>query len=135
VLIRVLKNYKFVCARVQDTSQASCPVSQASALLRCLSQLNTGTWAQVLLPKLVEQRSAADVALSCSQLRDLCYSSRQSLNLGALLYSTDPWSLRAQVQTLPLHFPNCSAVSLDFTSNNCHHTMPCLLPELARWVW
>jgi hypothetical protein len=104
---------------------------QASALLRCISQLNADTWAQVLLPKLIAQGSTADFALSCTQLRDLCYSSRQSLKLGALLASSDSESLLPQVQSLPAHFPNCSAVSLEIKSYECCNTLPYIMPSLA----
>jgi hypothetical protein len=116
---------------VQDTPSAASSGPQPSALLHCLSQLNTDAWAQVLLPKLVDQGSAAAVALSCSQLRDLCYSSRQSLKLGALLDSTDSWGLRSELQNLPANFPNCSSVSLELKSDTCYNSMPCVLPALA----
>jgi hypothetical protein len=104
------------------------------AAISTAALLNTDTWAQVLLPKLVEQGSAAAVALTCSQMRDLCYSSRQSINLGALLDSSEPWNLRSLVQRLPLHFPNCSTVSVELNSVLCYQNMPFLLPALARWV-
>jgi hypothetical protein len=117
---------------LQDSSHQRISAPQPSALLQCLSQLNADTWAQVLLLKLVEQGSAADVALTCSQLRDLCYSSRQSINLGALLDSSEPSKLKSVISGLPLHFPNCSAVSFQLDSDKSYHTMPYLLPALAR---
>jgi hypothetical protein len=108
------------------------PAPQPSALLQCLSQLNADTWAQVLLPKLVEQGSAADVALTCSQLRDLCYSIRRSINLGALLDSSEPSRLKSVVSGLPVRYPDCSAVSLQLKSVKSYHMTPYVLPALAR---
>jgi hypothetical protein len=119
---------------LQATSPSGSSGKQPSALLHCLSQLNSDVWEQVVLPKLIEHGSAAAVALSCSQLRDLCYSSRQSLNLGRLLDRTDPWCLRSLVQILSLHFPNCLEVSLELPSALSYQNMPYLLPALARWV-
>jgi hypothetical protein len=107
---------------------------QHSALLDCLSQLNSDAWAQVLLPKLVEQGSGSAAALTCRQLRDLCFSSRQSITLQGVLESAPPSDLELWMQTLPTHFPNCTTVSLVLTSDCTYHTMPLLLPALARWV-
>lgn len=92
------------------------------------------TWAQVLLPKLIEQGSAADLALTCSQLRDLCYSSSQSIDLGPLPDSTGPSNLKLWVRDLPVHFPNCSTVLVGLRSDSSYHCMPYILPALARWV-
>jgi hypothetical protein len=117
---------------LQDPSHQRTSAPQPSALLHCLSQLNTDAWAQVLLPKLIEQGSAANVALTCSQLRELCYSSRQCINLGAFLDSSEPSSLKSVVSGLPMHFPYCSAVSLRLGSDKSYHTMPYLLPALAQ---
>lgn len=99
-------------------------------------QLSDGLWAQVLLPKLVRQGSAAAVALTCSQMRDLRYSSRQRVNLGGLLERTavEPIYLKSWVQVLPAHFPNCSEVFLELGSNESFHGIPFLLPALARCV-
>lgn len=126
--------WPFLFLVVQDTPSAASSGQQPSALLHCLSQLNADTWAQVLLPKLVQQGSAAHVALACCQLRDLCFSSRHSLKLGALLDSSEPLSLGRQLQNLPEHFPNCTAVSLELKSYKGFNTMPWLLTELAWWV-
>jgi hypothetical protein len=97
-------------------------------------QLSDGPWAQLLLPKLIRQGSAAAVALTCSQMRDLCYSSRQSVNLGRLLERTayEPSNLMSWVQSLPAHFPNCSTVSFEIGQTNGFHGIPYILPALAR---
>jgi hypothetical protein len=108
--------------------------NQPSALLHCLSRLNSDVWVQVLLPKLVEQRSAEAVALTCSQLRDLCYSSIQSIDLRRLFQGVDHRHIESWMQGLPLHFPNCTAVSLELRSEASYHTVLFILPALARWV-
>lgn len=58
---------------------------QQSALLHCLASLGAETFASVLLPKLVKQRSAHAVALTCTQLRDLSHGSVQRLDLTHVL--------------------------------------------------
>jgi hypothetical protein len=55
--------------------------SSVSPLLRCMDQLDMDTLVQVLLPKLMQQGSAHSVAVTCSRLRDLCYSSVEALQL------------------------------------------------------
>jgi hypothetical protein len=55
-----------------------------ATLLRCLSRLDVDTWAQVLLPKLIAQGSARAVALTCSQLRDLCFGAVQHIDLSSV---------------------------------------------------
>lgn len=118
---------------MQDALQPGSPAPQQhSALLHCLSQLNSDAWVQVLLPTLVEQGSAAEVALTCSQLRDLCFSSRQSIDLGDLYDSPSFGELGSWMQGLPLHFPNCTTVSFKLGSEGSYHTIPYLLPALAR---
>lgn len=107
---------------------------QPAALLHCLSQLGDARCALFLLPKL-DKGSAAAVALTCSQLCKLSHNTKQSLNLRLQLDTTDTRSLRSMQQSLPLHFPNCSAVSVELKSDKCYHNMPYLLPALARWVW
>jgi hypothetical protein len=119
-----------------DFQDAPQPDSRPAPFLHSMLRLRDGPWAQALLPKLVEQGSAAAVALTCSQMRDLCCSSRRSLKLGGLLERTavEPGKLKSWVQDLPKHFPNCSAVSLELGSNMSFHGIPYVLPALARWV-
>jgi hypothetical protein len=106
---------------------------QPSALLHCLYQLNTDTWAQVMMPKLVEHKSAADVALSCSQLRDLCYSSRQILKIGLWKLGHNRSQIESHVQSLPTNFPNCTVVSLGLNGmGQSYDAVPAVLPALER---
>lgn len=86
------------------------PVHQ-SPLLQCLSQLNDDAWAQVLLPKLVNQGSAPDVAASCTQLRALCFRTVQDVVLQGTsevdVSTIDDW-----MSPLPACFPNCTTLAL-----------------------
>jgi hypothetical protein len=127
----------FAClsvSAVQATSLTGSPGTQSSALLDCLSQLNSDVWAQVLLPKLVEQGSAAAVSLTCSQLRDLCFNSidRITMDLPDLVLGAQFSYLESWMQGAPLHFPNCTAVSLKLGTEESYHTMPYILTALAR---
>jgi hypothetical protein len=104
-----------------------------SALLRCLSLLNVDTWAQVLLPKLISQGLAGNVALACRQLRDLCFGAVQHINLSSVqdseLSDVDVWAL-----TLSLHFSNAKSAQLLLSDEASYHRAPYLLPALARCV-
>lgn len=78
-------------------------------LLRCLSSLDVDTWAQVLLPKLVDQGSAQNVTLTCSQLRDLCFGAVQQINLSSVrdneLSDVEDWT-----QNIHQHFQYVTTV-------------------------
>jgi hypothetical protein len=121
---------------LQDAPQpdSSAPQQQHSALLHCLSQLNSDAWAQVLLPKLVEQGSAADAALTCSQLRDLCFDIRLKLDFGDLLAEKTPYYLTSCMHRVPAHLPNCTSVSLKISKDSSCHVLNYLMPTLERWV-
>lgn len=103
-----------------------------SALLRCLSQLDEGAWAQVLLPKLIAQGSAQAVAATCSQLRDLCFGAVVSLNLSSLQDSSDTSNLEAWVQPIPSHFKHVTIVKLLFREALSYYTAAYLLPALQE---
>jgi hypothetical protein len=104
-----------------------------AALLRCLSRLDVDTWAHVLLPKLVAQGSARDVALTCSQLRDLCFGAVQHINLSSV-QDDEQGALEDWVLSIPQHFQSVTSVQLLLNDEGSYHTIPYLLPELARWV-
>lgn len=107
---------------------------QPSAFLRCLAQLNVDTWAEVLLPKLRDQGSATAVALTCSTLRDLCYSSVHRLDLIDLVQqgSCDFSTIEECMRTVPHHFSNCKVVALTLDIETMYHIVPYLLPALAK---
>jgi hypothetical protein len=78
-----------------------------------------------LLPKLVEQGSAGAVALTCSQLRELCNDSVQHLDLTKQLLPIGKAGQKSKQQQYdnPCHsarhawqvadaFPNCTSVNL-----------------------
>jgi hypothetical protein len=129
------KHGPFTVSSTQDASQpGSGDQRQHSALLRCLSQLNSDAWAQVLLPKLVEQGSADKVALTCRQLRDLSFSSIQKLDLCDPHNSPSNSQLGLWMEALPTHFPDCTTVTVTLCSEGSYHAMPYVLPALARLV-
>lgn len=105
-----------------------------SALLQCLSSLDVDTWAHVLLPKLAAQGSAQDVALTCSQLRDLCFGAVQHLDLSSVNDSSNSSVVEDWVQTIPQHFKGCESAQLYLEDEGSYHTTSYLLPALARWV-
>lgn len=116
---------------------AAAQANSGPALLRCIDQLNPDTWAQVLLPKLAAQGSASSVALTCTTLRDLCYSSVQELQLKAVPDAVLPITV-ATVQrwadSLAAHFPSCTSISVGVgCAADCELTGH-LMPALARWV-
>lgn len=110
------------------------PVHQ-SPLLQCLSQLNDDTWAAVLLPKLIKQRSARNVAASCTQLRDLCFRTVQDVVLGSTSKADiSTMGLGEWISPLPACFPNCTTLALYMDCQHDYINAPHLLPALARWV-
>jgi hypothetical protein len=104
-----------------------------SALLRCLSRLDVDTWAHVLLPKLIGQGSAQDVALTCSQLRDLCFGAVQHIDLSSV-QDDEHGALDDWVLSLSQHFKSITSVQLSLNDEGSYHTVPYLLSELARCV-
>ena len=110
------------------------PGSSQSELLRCLSQLNDDVWSEVLLPKLLEQGSAANMALSCMQLRDMCHRNRQRLNLGRLHTSSDPQAVQDWTANLAEHFPACRHIQFVLKGTAGYQIMPFVLPAIARCV-
>lgn len=104
---------------------------QRSPLLKCLEQLNDDVWRQILLPKLAENKSQADVALTCSSLRTLCQQVQERLSLAALNDSEPPrvaeW-LNASVG----HFPAMKLVKLKAHQESSYLAIPAMLPALSR---
>jgi hypothetical protein len=113
---------------------ASSDSQQSALLLQCLSSLGAETFAGVLLPKLARQRSAGDVALTCSQLRDLCHGSVQRLDLTQALKQDRiyPVMLEEWMQSLPQHFSNCTSVGLRLHQEGDLHALNYLLTALSR---
>jgi hypothetical protein len=104
-------------------------------LLRCLASLGVETFAGVLLPKLARQRSAGDVALTCTQLRDLCHGSVQRLDLTAALKqdSSETSALATWTSHMPQHFSNCtSVVDQRLHGEGDLHAVNYLLTALSR---
>ena len=100
-----------------------------------LDQLHDDIWAQVLLPKLVAERSAASVALSCRQLAALCHRLTQHLDLTSLAKSKDGNRVAAHTDALPQHFPGCCSVSLGLQDDSSSRVVTaCVVPALARQV-
>jgi hypothetical protein len=103
-------------------------------LLWCINQLNNETWAQVLLPKLTAQGSVSSVALTCTTLRDLCYSSVEKLALKAVPDCVLPSiaTVKSWANSLAGHFPSCTSLSVGVVcAADCELTGH-LMPALAR---
>ena len=66
------------------------------------------------MPKLLDQGSAPDVALTCTQLRSLCYHSVQHLDFYRrerdACEGEDPACSYADGKKLEAHFPNCRSI-------------------------
>jgi hypothetical protein len=105
-----------------------------SAFLKFLKQLNDDAWSQVLLPQLKSRGCVAAVALTCSQLRDLCYSTVANVDLRALHSIRDPLVLGRYTQNLGAHFPTCNSIKLRVQEAENYHCMPYVLPSLRRYV-
>ncbi len=105
-------------------------VKNQSALLHCLSSLDVDAWAQVLLPKLVDQGPAGDVALTCSQLRDLCFGAVQDIDLSSLHNSSDTSAVGDWAHSIPQHFKNVTSVQLH--EEPSYHITAFLLPALSK---
>jgi hypothetical protein len=120
-----------LCLQVPPWSASS---SSQSALLQCLSQLNSDTWAEALLPKLVDNGSAGNVALTCAQLRTLCHGSRQQLNLRSLHSHEDPCQVLDWTAGLADRFSYCSCVELSVSKDEDLHGFTYMASALARWV-
>lgn len=87
-------------------------------LLCCLSQLNDDVFSSYLLPKLIEQGSAGAVAFTCSQLRRLCQSSTQHLDLSAQPLHDSPCNNPALAKQLVAAFPQCSSLKVAWHSSS-----------------
>lgn len=100
-----------------------------------LLQCHPDVWAQVLLPKLVAQGSAGSVALTCSRLRDVCYSSVQQLNVVVVHESMLAYTFRTVRSwglSLQAHFPGCTSISVGLgCAFDCGFVIQ-LIPGLAR---
>ena len=101
-------------------------------LLRCLSSLGVDTWAQVLLPKLIADKSALAAASTCRQLRDLCFGSVRHINLSTVQDSGDTSKVEYWMQPIPQHFKNITSVQLLFHEETSYHIMTYLLPALQE---
>lgn len=113
---------------MQDTARTS----DVSPFLSCLAQLNDDVWSSDLFPKLAAAKSAANVALVCSRLRDLCHSSCNTLNLLPLASSSDPSVAVAWTDAAVEHFPNVAFVKLSILEDASYLVTPSLMPALAR---
>lgn len=83
---------------------------EVSLLLRCISMLNDEVLSTYLLPKLVEQGSAAAVPLSCTHLRKLCQNSTHHLELPRKLQQDNPLHEAPLARQLVTAFPNCTSL-------------------------
>jgi hypothetical protein len=89
-----------------------------SPFLRCITLLKDDVLTRYLLPKLVEQGSAAAVALTCSRLRRLCQHSTLHLNLAKELEGADsPWRRPVLAERLVEAFPNCTSLACALDSS------------------
>jgi hypothetical protein len=105
-----------VQAAAPAAARGECP------FLWCLSQLNDDVFASYMLPKLIEQGSAAAVALTCSKLRRLCQSSTQHLDLSAQTLAgapqDSPCNNQALAKQLVASFPHCTSLKVAWHSSN-----------------
>jgi hypothetical protein len=85
---------------------------EPKSLLQCISNLNVEVLTTYLLPKLVQQGSAAAVALTCTQLRSLCQFSIQHLDLSQQLQQDNPCHDPKLARQLVAAFPNCTSLYL-----------------------
>lgn len=106
-----------------------------SDLLRCLGQLNDYVWAEVLLPKLIADKTAGAVAVSCSSLRRLCHGSVRKLNLTALGNSSSTAiTVQHHLAALHQHFPECSSVKVSLVLDSSYLMAPAVVEGLSRQV-
>jgi hypothetical protein len=113
--------------------QAAAPAAarEESPLLRCLSQLNDDEFTSYLLPKLIEQGSAAAVARTCSQLCELCQDSVQHLDLTKNLQNRNPCIEPQLANQLIIAFTNCTSLDLTWPSFSIHDVYKNISPLLA----
>jgi len=103
-----------------------------SELLRCFDRLDTYTWGEVLLPSLIRQGSARNVARACQRMRELVQNSLKSINLSLMVcYSNDDLVLRLATN-LSQRFLGCQTMELWLGCYNSQGVVPHLLPALAR---
>jgi len=107
----------------------------ASALLNCLEELHGDVWAEVLLPKLRADKSAGNLALTCSCLRDMCQQSQRQLDLSSISNSSS--RSRSAVETAALgalaqHFPHCTLVKITLEQDGSYLSIPAVVNALAR---
>jgi hypothetical protein len=106
-----------------------------SAFLQFLETLTEDTFCQTLLPILIQDGSAGNLAATCSQLRKLCHISIKRLNLCPLLCTNvQPSDAEKWTGSLREHFPDCSSVVMQVQEKGSYHAVNYMLPALARWV-
>ena len=92
-----------LASSTSSSSMGSTSTTSTPPLLHLVSQLDSDTWAEVLLPKLQQQGSVAAVAGTCSTLRDLCAASVQSLLVPSKIVSSSSSSVARLPQRLPTY--------------------------------
>lgn len=106
-----------------------------SDFLQFLERLNEDIFCETLLPMLIQDASAGNLAATCSQLRKLCHSSVKGLKLRPLLCSDEQPSIAGDwTHNLQEHFPHCRAVAMQVHDKESYHAVNYVLPALARWA-
>lgn len=109
----------------------------SSALVDCFLQLGADTLSQVLLPLLIEDGAAGELALTCSEVKDLCYKGVQKLDLSGLMGVRNPQDLQDWTRDIYCYFPGCTCIQLflDESVITTPLNVPFLWEGVSGCVW
>jgi hypothetical protein len=106
-----------------------------SRFVHCMKKLNADIWADVLLPMLRKDKSAAAVAASCSTLRKLCQGAVRHLIFTPAARSGDLATVKRNVAALHQHFSALKGVGIALARDDLYVLAPAIMEGLSRQVW
>ena len=106
-----------------------------SRFLNCMEKLDSDIWADVLLPMLRKNKSAAAVAASCSTLRKLCQGAVRHLIFTPATRSGDLATVKRNVAALHQHFSALKGVGIALARDDLYVLAPAIMEGLSRQVW
>jgi hypothetical protein len=99
-----------------------------------MEKLDSDIWADVLLPMLRKNKSAAAVAASCSTLRKLCQGAVRHLIFTPATRSGDLATVKRNVAALHQHFSALKGVGIALARDDVYVLAPAIMEGLSRQV-
>ena len=97
-----------------------------------LDRLDEDALVEVLLPKLADTSNLADLALTCTRLRQLVHGSLCDVLDFSCLQCNDLDHIQEWTAALPERFPSCEEVKLCIKRGRSSELIRKLMPALSR---